>query len=373
LKSLYIHIPFCKNKCLYCDFKSFEGKENLMEQYIDSLIVEMSLRVSEKVQNIFIGGGTPTFLKEEHIKSLGEAIKKIQKAENYEFTVEGNPGTFTREKLLLFKDMGVNRLSIGLQAWQNSLLKVLGRIHNNDEFIASYKLAREIGFNNINIDLMFGLPNQTIDMWMDTLEKVVDLNPEHLSIYSLIIEEGTSFYDLNEKGKLLVPTEEEEREMYNKAKTFLESKGYKQYEISNYSKLGSECKHNLVYWELNEYIGCGSAAHSYIDGKRYENLSCIEEYIDAIKEKAEAVKEVIINSEEDNIEEYIFMGLRKIQGISLQDFKNRFGKDINEIYPEIINRHKSAGLLIVNDENIRLSENGIELSNIVMSDFILTV
>ncbi|MGL4730037.1 MAG: radical SAM family heme chaperone HemW [Clostridium sp.] len=370
--SLYIHIPFCKNKCFYCDFPSFSGCEQDMIEYSKALSKEID-SIGEKyiMDTIFIGGGTPTYLCLEGLKIIAKSIEKLKLSPNIEFTVEGNPGTFTKEKLEIFKKMGANRLSIGLQAYQNSILKEIGRIHTIEEFEKNYQLARECGYDNINIDLMFGLPNQTRKVWANTLENIIKLSPEHISCYSLIIEEGTKFYDMFEKNLLKLPNEEEEREMYLKTLEVLKENGYNQYEISNFCKKGRECRHNLVYWELKPYIGCGSSSHSYIDNKRYYNEGNIRKYIEGIKDNCKAIIEVKENSIKDNIEEYMFLGLRKINGISKKKFKNRFFMDIYDVYGEIINRFVNLKLIYDDGENVRLTSKGIEVSNTVMCEFIL--
>ncbi len=371
--SLYIHIPFCKSKCLYCDFPSFQGKENLRMNYINALVKEIEIKGSSYIiDTIFIGGGTPTYLPLEALNVLGACIKKLNFSPDYEFTVECNPGTLNREKLAVLKEMGVNRLSIGLQAFQNERLKSLGRIHSVEEFLKNYNLARESGFHNINIDIMFGLPNQTLEEWEDTLIHTVKLNPEHISSYSLIIEEGTPFYDSYFQGKLNTPEEEIERKMYSRCIDILRDYGYHQYEISNFSKENKECRHNLVYWNLEEYLGCGSGAHSYVKNTRYRNEETIEKYILLMENRKDAVVEAHNNSLKDNMEEFMFMGLRKIEGISVEDFKKKFHKDIYSVYKEAIERHSKEELLVNRQGRIFLTPKGIELSNYVMTDFILT-
>lgn len=370
--SLYIHIPFCAKKCMYCDFPSFCGKDSLMIDYASALAQEIEASTRDnKIKTIFIGGGTPTFLSLEAWDIISQSIVSVNKRTDLEFTVECNPGTITEDKLLILKKMGVNRLSIGLQAWQNSLLKDIGRIHTLEEFITCYNMARSMGFNNINIDLMFGLPNQGLEQWLETLNEVIKISPEHISCYSLIIEEGTPFYNLYEKGKLRLPDEEIERRMYEEAVTLLESNGYNQYEISNFCKDGKECRHNIVYWSMKDYIGCGAAAHSYIKGERYRNEENIEKYIEAIRKKKSPIVEVIHNSLEDEVEEFMFMGLRMNCGISKLEFEKRFGKNIEDIYGVVIQKYVDNGLLQNESDRIFLTNKGIELSNVVMSDFIL--
>ncbi|WP_123052993.1 radical SAM family heme chaperone HemW [Clostridium sp. JN-1] len=370
--SLYVHIPFCKQKCLYCDFPSYSGKENIMIDYAKVLAKDIEQSVEQnEVSTIFIGGGTPTYLSLEAWRIIAKAIEKINKSNNIEFTVECNPGTITDKKLKLFKNIGVNRLSIGLQAWQDDLLKKIGRIHNVREFKDSFNLSRSLGFNNINVDLMFGLPDQTLEDWKDTLSNVVKLNPEHISCYSLIIEEGTFFYEMYNKDKLRLPDEEVERSMYNYTLNFLKENGYLQYEISNFAKSGRECKHNLVYWNLGEYIGCGAASHSYINEMRYFKTRNVEEYIAEVNNNKVIKESLHKNSLKDDMEEFMFMGLRKIEGISVDDFYNRFKRDIYSVYNPIIKKYLKQNLLILENGRLFLSKRGIEVSNSIMCDFIL--
>ena len=373
--SLYIHIPFCAQKCLYCDFPSFARKDHLRKAYIEALNKEIiSLREKHnnlEINTIFIGGGTPSVLESDELECLLKEVAKLNMAKDIEYSMECNPGNLTEEKLEVMKKYGVNRISMGLQAKQDNLLKGLGRIHNYKTFKENFLLAKKVGFNNINVDLMFGLPNQRLNEWEETLREIISLEPAHISAYSLIIEEGTAFYNLYENDKLKLPTEEEERKMYHLAKKILEENGFNQYEISNYAKEGKECRHNLAYWNMDNWIGVGSAAASYINGKRIKNISSVEEYINSINEKGEAVEEIINNSKNDNMEEFMFMGLRKINGIDENEFKNRFSMNINDVYGEILNKYIDEGLLIRESGRIFLSEKGIEISNIIMADFLL--
>lgn len=373
--SLYIHIPFCAQKCLYCDFPSFARKDHLRKAYIEALNKEIiSLREKHnnlEINTIFIGGGTPSVLEADELECLLKEVAKLNMAKDIEYSMECNPGNLTEEKLEVMKKYGVNRISMGLQAKQDNLLKGLGRIHNYKTFKENFLLAKKVGFNNINVDLMFGLPNQRLNEWEETLREIISLEPAHISAYSLIIEEGTAFYNLYENDKLKLPTEEEERKMYHLAKKILEENGFNQYEISNYAKEGKECRHNLAYWNMDNWIGVGSAAASYINGKRIKNISNVEEYINSINEKGEAVEEIINNSKNDNIEEFMFMGLRKINGIDENEFKKRFSMNINDVYGEILNKYIDEGLLIRDSGRIFLSEKGIEISNVIMADFLL--
>jgi len=369
--ALYIHIPFCKQKCLYCDFPSLAGKEDCMFDYATALAKEINSIKDKKIKTIFIGGGTPTYLSLEGWAVIKKSISRLDVCEDLEFTVEGNPGTFTREKLNFLKSMGVNRLSIGLQAYQDSLLKKLGRIHTIKDFEKSFKLARNVGFDNINVDLMFGLPSQTLEQWMETLQKVTQMSPEHLSCYSLIVEEGTEFYKRFEEGLLNLPDEELERTMYARTIEYLGQKGYKQYEISNFAKDNKLCRHNLVYWEMGEYIGCGSASHSYSNGYRYRNEENIEKYIEKVNVDGSAVVENTKNSYNDDMEEFMFMGLRKIEGISKNEFRKRFDKNIEDVYKSQIDKYVSTGFMKENEDYISLTYEGIEVSNVIMAEFIL--
>lgn len=370
--SLYIHIPFCKQKCFYCDFPSYASIDYLRKDYVKALCKEIEEKaINYKIKSIFIGGGTPSYLETKEIDKLLKTISKLDLEEGMEFTMECNPGALEEEKLKTMIEGGVNRISMGLQAVQNSLLKDIGRIHTFKEFTENFNLARKVGFKNINVDLMFGLPNQSFDEWKESLETIASLNPEHISAYSLIVEEGTAFYKLWEKNKLILPSEEDERRMYSETKEILKAKGYHQYEISNYSKEGYECYHNKVYWKSMNYLGLGSASTSFIDGKRIKNIENVKAYIDGIMDDKFIVLEENENSKEDNIEEFIFMGLRMIEGISKEEFKKRFGLDVYEIYSKEIKKNIENGLLLDVDDRLRLSEKGIEFSNLVMSDFIL--
>ncbi|WP_394872926.1 radical SAM family heme chaperone HemW [Clostridium butyricum] len=370
--SLYIHIPFCKQKCLYCDFPSYAGKESLINEYIRALNEEILRKCSKyKIASIFVGGGTPSYLNEINLESLLKTINLLDFKDNFEFTIECNPGTLNEEKLVLMKNYNVNRISMGLQTTNDNLLKEIGRIHSFEDFKKNYNQARKAGFENINVDLMFGLPNQHMKDWKASLKDVMSLEPDHISAYSLIIEEGTCFYNLYNNDKLNIPNEEEERSMYLFTKGFLEDYGYNQYEISNYAKVNKECFHNKVYWKCNEYLGLGVSASSFVDEKRFKNIDDIKIYIEKINNNEDVTEEIHVNNINDDMEEFMFMGLRMIEGINLKTFKKRFGKDVFDIYDEVIKNNIKKGLLVVDSEKLYLSEKGIELSNYVMSDFIL--
>lgn len=370
--SLYIHIPFCKQKCLYCDFPSYAGKESLINEYIRALNEEILRKCSKyKIASIFVGGGTPSYLNEINLESLLKTINLLDFKDEFEFTIECNPGTLNEEKLALMKNYNVNRISMGLQTTNDNILKEIGRIHSFEEFKKNYNQARKAGFKNINVDLMFGLPNQNMKDWKVSLEDVMSLEPDHISAYSLIIEEGTCFYNLYNNDKLNIPNEEEERSMYLFTKGFLKDYGYNQYEISNYAKANKECFHNKVYWKCNEYLGLGVSASSFVDEKRFKNIDDIKIYIEKINNNEDVTEEIHVNNINDDMEEFMFMGLRMIDGINLKIFKKRFGKDVFDIYDEVIKNNIKKGLLVVDSEKLYLSEKGIELSNYVMSDFIL--
>ncbi|WP_394870395.1 radical SAM family heme chaperone HemW [Clostridium butyricum] len=370
--SLYIHIPFCKQKCLYCDFPSYAGKESLINEYIRALNEEILRKCSKyKIASIFVGGGTPSYLNEINLESLLKTINLLDFKDDFEFTIECNPGTLNEEKLVLMKNYNVNRISMGLQTTNDNILKEIGRIHSFEEFKKNYNQARKAGFKNINVDLMFGLPNQNMKDWKVSLEDVMSLEPDHISAYSLIIEEGTCFYNLYNNDKLNIPNEEEERSMYLFTKGFLKDYGYNQYEISNYAKANKECFHNKVYWKCNEYLGLGVSASSFVDEKRFKNIDDIKIYIEKINNNEDVTEEIHVNNINDDMEEFMFMGLRMIEGINLKIFKKRFGKDVFDIYDEVIKNNIKKGLLVVDSEKLYLSEKGIELSNYVMSDFIL--
>lgn len=378
---IYLHIPFCMKKCHYCDFLSAPADENTKERYIEALKKEIFLYREDLKENIistiFLGGGTPSLLKEKQIKEILDAIFEtyfIKKGA--EITIEANPETLTKEKLKIYKEAGINRLSIGLQSTEEEQLKRLGRIHTYEKFLESYTLAREVGFENINVDLMSALPFQTKEEWEETLRKIVNLNPkpEHISAYSLIIEEGTTFFKIKEQ--LSFPDEEEDRQMYWKTKEFLEREGYHRYEISNYALPEKESRHNQTYWTLGEYLGLGLGAASYWNGSRFKNTENLQEYFaffenNMIKEPSELQKEVHILSKEEKMEEFMFLGLRRMKGISEKRFLNLFQKDIMEVYGEKIEKGVQIGVLWRKDGRIGLTERGIDISNMVLTEFLL--
>jgi oxygen-independent coproporphyrinogen-3 oxidase len=343
-----------------------------MDKYIYALNKEILQKAKEySISSIFIGGGTPSYLKDVNLKSLLSTLNKLNLKKSIEFTMECNPGTINRSKLSIMKSGNVNRISFGLQSTKDDILKEIGRIHNYEEFKNNYFLARDMGFDNINIDLMFGLPNQSSEDFKESLERIVKLDPEHISAYSLIIEEETHFYDLYNQDKLNLPNEDQERDMYLSAKKILSKHGYHQYEISNYAKEEKECFHNKIYWKCNEYLGLGVSASSFVNEKRIKNIDDIEDYIKKINKNEEIVETIHINNTEDDMEEFIFMGLRMTEGIKLSEFEKRFNRNIHNVYGEVIKKNIKKELLACDSGKLYLTSRGIELSNYVMSDFIL--
>lgn len=370
---IYVHIPFCKQKCYYCDFVSYCTKDNLIEDYVKAVEKEIELKnIKSTITTIYIGGGTPSYIDSNYIKEIVNKIFEKNVSKEAEITIEVNPGTVTFEKLQDYKDCGINRLSIGLQSTQDELLKKIGRIHNFEEFLNTYKMAKKIGFKNINIDLMIGLPGQRISDLKDSLEKVVKLKPKHISVYSLIVEEGTPISEKIQKGELELPGEETERNMYWYVKNTLELNGYIHYEISNFAKKGYYSKHNMNCWEQKEYLGIGSAAHSYRDITRYSNTTNVEEYIKNVKQNKLERNRIIheIQKEDDTKKEFMLLGLRKIEGIKISDFKNKFGDNPIYLYRTELNKLVEEKLIIVDDDNIRLTNKGIDLANLVWEEFV---
>lgn len=372
---LYVHIPFCKSKCHYCDFLSFSN-EPLQEAYVDALVKEIEnqakvIRNSHTVQTIFMGGGTPTVLPPFLLGRIAETIRASFRIEkDVEWSIESNPGTITKEHVEVFKQYGINRVSLGLQTCEKKLLKTLGRIHSFEQWEKSVELLKSSGIMNINTDLMFALPGQTLKDWEETLRCVVSYDMPHLSAYSLIIEEGTPFYALYEKGELELAEDVLDRQMYDFAKRFLKEKGYNHYEISNWALPGMACKHNKVYWQQQPYIGLGLGAHSYFKGKRYHNLYDLNQYIDRqgnLDEIIEDVEEITLKMQQ---EECIFLGLRLLEGISLSAFEKQFGMPLEVTYKNQIDKWIKEKALIKTKERVYLSEYGIDISNTVFSSFL---
>ena len=362
---LYVHIPFCVRKCNYCDFCSFSVSSlSWRDKYIERLIQEIYSYKDKSIRlnSIFFGGGTPSLLSPSEFSRICSAIKEcFEVSGDCEFSVEVNPKTLDSEKLTVFKECGVNRLSIGLQSIHENELKILGRIHLYEDFLASYNTAREFGFDNINIDLMYGLPEQTIESFTITLDTILALKPEHISVYGLIIEEGTPFFE--GYSELRLPTEDYECDMYYLASERLGAAGYLHYEISNYSLPARECKHNLKYWNCKEYIGVGVAAYSYFDHVRFGNSDSVAEYLDQFC--------IEYNQEQaDEPYEYVMLGLRLKSGISLLEYKSRFGADFLDGRSELVDRLVKTGYLTFDGDRITLTEQGFYVSNSILTELL---
>lgn len=378
---IYVHVPFCKQKCKYCDFISFQNCENYFDDYFECLKKEITEKANEinsenkeiLIDTIYFGGGTPSIVCEKYIEEvLNKIYEYYNVSENAEITVEVNPGTVDKLKLERYFEIGINRLSIGLQSTDDKLLKMLGRIHTYKEFENSYDLARKIGFKNINVDLMIGLPNQSLENVHDSLEKIVQKNPEHISVYSLIIEENTKMFDLIEKGELELPDEDVERKMYWSVKKFLEENGYNHYEISNFSKSGFESKHNANCWNQHEYLGFGIAAHSYFNNIRYSNIDNLRQYIENWKNE-QSVYNIVFHehqNKDDMMKEFMMLGLRKIDGVKISEFKEKFVDNPIFVFRNQLNKLVEEGLIEVLDNNIRLSDKGLDLANEVWMEFV---
>lgn len=374
---LYIHIPFCVRKCAYCDFLSFPATERAHEEYVAKLIEEINGQSAGfqdyRVTSIFLGGGTPSILSADLMRDLFEALYQcFDIAVDAEISIEANPGTLTMEKLFMYHTCGINRISIGLQSADDEELKVLGRIHCYDDFLKSFQRARQAGFTNINVDLMSALPGQTVQSWKNTLRKVMMLKPEHISAYSLIIEEGTPFYDRYHADRSAFPDEEMDREMYHLTEEVMAAQGFRRYEISNYAKPGYECRHNIGYWTGVDYLGLGLGASSYTHGFRYHNVTDMDEYLSLdLSESGAAARDIQKLSEKEQIEEFMFLGLRMMRGVSGSEFFERFGLNLWSIYGEVFERLAAQGLLEVRKPEVRLTELGIDVSNMVLSEFLL--
>ena len=373
---IYIHIPFCVKKCSYCDFVSFCSDEKTWEQYTNAVVCEIEnkkIENSKKVTTIYIGGGTPSLIPEKYIVKIINTVKSRFKIEELaEITIEVNPGTVTEKKLVAYKNVGINRISIGLQSAEDRILKLIGRIHNYQTFLSTYNLTRNIGFENINVDLMLAIPTQTKEELLNTLNKVIELKPNHISLYSLIVEENTEIKKALEVGKLEYVDEKVEREMYWKTKRILEKNGYFHYEISNFAKRGFESKHNMDCWNQEEYIGFGIAAHSYINNKRFSNISNLEEYIKNINEE-NFEKNIELHesqTKQDKMKEYMIIGLRKIDGISISEFERRFRISPLFYFRFEIDKLVKENLLEVDLDYIKLTKKGLDFANIVFEEFI---
>lgn len=381
---LYLHIPFCVRKCDYCDFLSMPADEDLRRHYVDCLMEEIKQKAelcSEyQVTSVFFGGGTPSILPGVQIWELMETLRECFKiCQDAEITVECNPGTLTRQKLIYYQMAGVNRLSIGLQSAKNQELQKLGRIHTFEEFLDSFGQARAMGFTNINVDLMSALPGQTQADWVYTLNKVLAVRPEHISAYSLIVEEGTPFYKQygedelrRERGEepLYLPSEESEREMYLTTEELLKNKGYARYEISNYALAGRECRHNIGYWKLTPYLGLGLGSSSFLEEVRFSNTKDLKTYLSGEDFSQENSAYVFLDKRQQ-MEEFMFLGLRMMEGISRSEFQKTFGVKLEAVYGNVLDKLQQQGLLRQQEGRVSLTEAGISVSNYVLSEFLL--
>lgn len=375
---IYIHIPFCKSKCLYCDFFSVADGKKFEKKYVEALRNEIIKRISVNkngyhVNTIYIGGGTPSYIDEKNIYEILETIKNCCEIdENVEITIEANPGTVSQEKMEAYKKMGINRLSIGLQEKNDKLLKEIGRIHTNAEYLKTIEYANKAGLNNINTDIIIGLPNQTIYDVENTLNQLISLNLTHISIYSLIVEEGTKLEKLIDNGTLKLPDEEMERYMYWFAKRKLEENGYIHYEISNFSRIDYRSRHNVDCWNQKEYLGFGAGASSYNGIARYKNIEDLEKYIENM-EKDNFAKNIVIEeiqNREDKMKEYMLLGLRKINGININNFRKKFGTTPLYKYNKELTKLVREELILMDTNNIRLSKKGLNLANVVWEEFV---
>lgn len=387
---IYVHIPFCKKKCYYCDFVSFPNCNNeIIEKYVENLKkeIEYGIRKTLKlfkqnydnveginVNSIYFGGGTPSFIDAKYINDILNCLylnENMKINDDCEITIEANPGTVDYDKLKAYKDMGFNRISLGLQSTNDEILKKIGRIHSYDEFLDAYKIAREVGFNNINVDLMFGLPYQTLEDVNDAINKIIELNPEHVSTYSLIVEDDTEMARMVDSDEIELPDEENEREEYWLVKKRLEREGYRHYEISNFAKENYESRHNMNCWKQEEYLGFGVNASSYVEKMRYSNIENLEEYIKNIEENR-FDSNVIIEEVQDKKtmeNEFMVLGLRMIDGVDISKFIERFKENPLELYSDSLKKLLKDNMITIGDR-IKLTDKGLDLANIVWEEFI---
>ena len=367
---LYLHIPFCIQKCGYCDFLSAPAGREEREAYVQALEKEIrsygDFAGGYRVSTVFVGGGTPSCLEASQTERIFEVVKDTFEIERMpEISMEMNPGTVTKEKLQAYKNCGINRLSIGLQSVRDSNLRLLGRIHTYEEFLESFRLAREAGFQNINVDLISSLPGQTEEFWREELKTIAELSPEHISVYQLILEEGTTFYEKYAAHPELLPDEETSRAIYQATEEVLGQYGFHQYEISNYAKEGRECRHNLKYWERDDYL-----AASMVRNIRMNNTGDMKTYLEKCGEPKTMRTDVQFLEEPRQIEEFMFLGLRKTRGISKKEFRRVFGRDIELVYEKALKKLFSSGMLLEKKDRLYLSKEGVLLSNAVLSEFL---
>jgi putative oxygen-independent coproporphyrinogen III oxidase len=374
-KAVYIHIPFCTNKCHYCDFNSYVLKGQPVADYLDALEREMELTVAQApahaIETIFVGGGTPTVLLPDQMSRFLQLVNTYfpDRVNGLEFSMEANPGTTDKEKLQAMKEGGVNRISFGVQSFDNELLLELGRIHNTDDVYRSLENAKAIGFDNLSIDLMFGLPKQTPAIMEDTLDKALQLDLQHYSIYSLKIEENTLFHTLYNKNKLPLPDEEDELAMYLSIMRRLKEAGYEQYEISNFARPGRQSRHNSAYWRNESYYGIGAGAHGYMRGFRHVNIKGVQPFIDATF-KGLPILEKFEVTEQEAMEDFMMVGLRLLSGVKREDFRRQFGRELEEVFPEQLKRLTAQCMLTADSEGYRLSEQGLLFGNDVFVQFL---
>ncbi|MGG1230802.1 radical SAM family heme chaperone HemW [Bacillus halotolerans] len=376
MKSAYIHIPFCEHICHYCDFNKYFIQSQPVGEYLNALEKEMINTIEKTGQpdldTIFIGGGTPTSLSEDQLKKLMDMVSRVLKPSETlkEFAVEANPDDLSAEKLKILKEAGVNRLSFGVQTFEDDLLEKIGRVHKQKDVFASFERAREIGFENISLDLMFGLPGQTLKHLDHSLKTALSLNAEHYSVYSLIVEPKTVFYNLMQKGRLHLPAQEQEAEMYETVMSRMEAAGIHQYEISNFAKQGMESKHNLTYWSNEEYFGFGAGAHGYIGGIRTVNVGPVKHYIDLITEKGFPYRDTHEVTMEEQIEEEMFLGLRKTSGVSKKRFEEKYGRSLDKLFPGVLKELSEKGLILNTESDVCLTHQGKLLGNEVFGAFL---
>lgn len=376
---IYVHIPFCKQKCYYCDFISYANKEEKTKEYVKCIQKEIEIESKKyskdeyEITTIYLGGGTPSYISALYIENIINVIKlNYNVKDNAEITIEINPGTVNEEKILIYEKIGINRVSIGLQTTNDKLLKQIGRIHTYEEFLNCYKLVSKSKIDNINVDLMLALPNQTIEDLEESLQKVINLKPNHISLYSLILEEGTKLEKMVSENIVKLPEEDMEREMYWKTKRILEKNGYNHYEISNFAKEGYKSKHNMNCWSQKEYLGFGVAAHSYVNRKRYCNINNIEEYVSNIKKgKIENNRTVCeIQNKIDEQKEFMMLGLRKIDGIDIQEFKNKFVENPIYVFHKELEELVNEDLVEIDLDKIKLTNKGLDFANLVWEKFV---
>lgn len=368
--ALYLHIPFCRSKCVYCDFASYPNSESRIEPYLTALREELDgwrpALQNYELATMFIGGGTPSILAGDQIADLMEAVRgAVSVRPGAEITMEANPGTTSPDQLRTCRRAGVNRISFGAQAMNDGLLKGLGRIHTAAEVAEAVRMARDAGFDNLSLDLMYALPGQTMELWLDTLDRAAALNPDHISAYSLIVEEGTPMFDLAQSGKVSLPDDDLTIDMQRAAIDRLEAEGYRRYEISNYARAGRECRHNIAYWQRGEYLGLGCAAHSLMNGERFENPRSLADYLAGVR-RCEAVR----LTREDAMEETLMLATRMTEGMSLEGYRREFGVDFAADHQRTIDRLRSLGLIEIENGFLRLTRSGLEVQNAVVVELL---